>query len=84
MVQFRFTSETPPQQLQNDIQTLNHFDEQQITELVEILLSFISLQPGFDFVSSIGEFSERNGVNLNALKNTIKGIVYFFKVTAKL
>jgi hypothetical protein len=81
MVQFRFSSETPPQQLQNDIQTLNHFDEDQLTEIVEILLSFISLQPGFDFVSTLGDFSQRNGINLSALKNTIKGIVFFFKVT---
>ena len=42
MVQFRFSSEQPPQQLFTDIQTLNHFDEEQLSELIGILLGFLS------------------------------------------
>lgn len=79
---FHFTdAEQPDQQLFNDVQQLNAFSDEQLGELVTIVLGFLQTAQqggGDDPEDGLARFGERHGVNLKALKNIIRGVLFFF------
>ena len=79
MVQFRFTQDAPDQQMLTDFQNLGAFNEQQLGQFVDILMSFFAGQQAGELMESVNEFSSTHGVNLNGLKNIIRGVLIFFK-----
>ncbi len=84
----RFSTDVP-QQLYTDIQTLNAFSEELLQELVGLLLSFLAAEGlsqvqiiivgSNDIMETLTQYAQSHGINFNALKNTVRGILYFFK-----
>jgi len=85
MSSFRFTSETPNQQLFTDVQNLNAFDENQLNRFVEITLEFLTVQGSQSAVlqENLDKFGQENGINQKALKNTVGGFLYFLNESLK-
>ena len=79
MVQFRFTQDAPDQQMLTDFQNLGGFNDQQLAQFVDILMSFFAGQQAGELMGSVNEFSATHGVNMNALKAIIRGVLIFFK-----
>jgi len=79
---FKFlTNEQPQPQLYTDVQNLNAFGNEQLTEFTKITLSFLAQQE--DSRSRMEAFAAAQGVNLRALENTVQGILYFFSEALK-
>jgi hypothetical protein len=77
MVSFRF-SKNPPEELGSNLQVLNGFESEQLSEFVEILLQFLS-SSGLNLVEAIREFAEKHKANAAALKNLVSSALYFFQ-----
>jgi hypothetical protein len=73
---FRFTTEAPSQQLYSDVQNLNQFSNEQLTQFTQIVL--VHLTNPSDATRRLGEFGEEHGVNVRALGNTLRGVLFFF------
>lgn len=81
MATFHFTAEPPKPQLFTDVQSLNAFSDAQLGEFVGITLAFLGQADGASGL--LAEFAAKNGVNIKALNNTIKGILFFFAEALK-
>jgi hypothetical protein len=79
MPQFRFTKETPPQQLFNDIQNLNALSDDQFGKLIDTLLSFIAGEIN-DLMEAVTQYAQVNKLPIAVLKNTTLGTVFFLRV----
>ena len=76
MVSFRF-SKNPPEELASNLQVLNGFQSEQLSEFIEILLKFLS--SSLDLVEAVREFAENHGANPAALKNLVSSALFFFQ-----
>lgn len=79
MVSFRFTKEQVPSELIQNIQAINTLSEEQLSELISILLGFLTRENNEDLMESVRVFAENQGANPNALKNVVTSLLYFFK-----
>ncbi|XP_046571421.1 COMM domain-containing protein 7-like [Haliotis rubra] len=73
---FNFSKETPPDSMFSDIQTLNKFQDEQFSQLVEYVFLFL-VEPtkSSRLLSQLDEFAEQNGVGAGALKNVFKSLL---------
>jgi COMMD2-7/10, HN domain len=83
MPSFRFVDDQPDQQLFTDIQNLNAFNDGQLSGFVGIVLSFLQHKAGTDPNDSLEAFATENKVNQKALKNTVRGVLFFFSEALK-
>jgi len=74
---FHFTSVAPEQQVFADIQNLNAFNDGQFSQFVDIVLSFFISHSASDMMEKIAEFAGQHGVNVNALKGIVRGVLIF-------
>ena len=77
MPQFHFTAATAPpdEQLYSDIQQLNPMSDRQLTELIDVVMGFLSAQTT-DLLAALNAFAEKHGVSPAALKGTVRGLFY--------
>jgi len=78
---FKFTDEIPSEQTYSDIQTLGQFNEDQLKELTEIVLTYLKQKT--DLMSNLNTFAQKFSIQIPALKSTVRGVVYFFKAALK-
>ncbi|XP_071485227.1 LOW QUALITY PROTEIN: COMM domain-containing protein 7-like [Diadema antillarum] len=73
---FHFTSETPTDSMFSDIQSLNKFNEEQFSQLVTIVFSFL-LEPNTSsrLLSQLDDFADEQGVSGPALRNVVKSLL---------
>ncbi|XP_054752386.2 COMM domain-containing protein 7-like [Lytechinus pictus] len=73
---FHFSTEVPPDSMFNDIQSLNTFNEEQFTQLVAVVISFL-LEPNKSskLLGQLDEFSDEQGVSRPALRNVVKSLL---------
>ncbi|XP_013409245.1 COMM domain-containing protein 7-like [Lingula anatina] len=73
---FHFTKDPPPDSMFAEIQTLNKFNDEQFTQLVQIVFQFL-LEPNKSsrLIEQLEEFSSQHGVSAAALKNVIKSLL---------
>eukprot|EP01132_Coremiostelium_polycephalum_P010083 gene10083-12368_t len=86
MVVYRFlgsTSESPDQQLINEIGALSNLDDEQQQQLLDIIFSFLLIQKSQDLISDLSDYSSKHGVNENSLKNIVRGVIIFLKGAVK-
>ena len=74
---FHFTQDSVDEQLFTDIQKINNFQAELLSELVTILLNV--MQGRQDLTSSIGEFCAKHSINEARLRPTVKALVYLFR-----
>eukprot|EP00164_Ancoracysta_twista_P011344 GFYU01017468.1.p1 GENE.GFYU01017468.1~~GFYU01017468.1.p1 ORF type:complete len:198 (+),score=72.06 GFYU01017468.1:72-665(+) len=77
MASFKFTSQNVDSQLYKDIPNVNSFEDDQLKQLVGSLLDFLA--QGDDLMEALQRFAEEHEVNGTALKNTVRGLLFFFK-----
>lgn len=75
---FRFTQTPPEEQLFDDIQQLNPMTKGQLSDLVDLIIAFLTEQ-STDLLSDLDEFAEKYGMAPGSLKNVVRGLFYFFK-----
>jgi hypothetical protein len=79
MVSFRFTNDTVPQALYQDLQFVNGLNVAQLEELLTLLMSFISGETSVDLLEQVPSFAAQHSLNATQLKNCVRAFVYFFK-----
>lgn len=81
MASFRFTNETPNEQLFTDVQNLNQFNSEQLTSFISIVLTHLISKTQAE--AQLEEFAAANGVRVKVLQNTLRGVLYFFQQALK-
>ncbi|CAH1782490.1 unnamed protein product [Owenia fusiformis] len=73
---FHFTKEPPPESMFSDVQALNKFQDEQFSQLVNIVIAFL-IEPNKSarLLSQLDEFAEQHGVGASPLKNVIKSLL---------
>jgi len=80
MPTFHFTNEQPSQQIFRDFQILNSFSDNQLEQLVDLILSYLTNDSGVsDLMELLSTFGNANAISLNSLKSISNGILNFFK-----
>ena len=77
MATFHFVSEEPDEQLYTDIQKINAFSQELLSELVAVLLNVA--QGTQDLATGLGEFCSANNINEARLRPTVKALFYLFR-----
>ncbi|KAL6076342.1 COMM domain-containing protein 7 [Balamuthia mandrillaris] len=83
MPTFRFVQGDPDESLFADLKPLNSFSEEQFHEFISLIMRFMGGGTSEAFMEGVSEFAESNGISLNALKNTLRGALVFFKGALK-
>eukprot|EP01102_Stenamoeba_stenopodia_P005277 TRINITY_DN15844_c0_g1_i1.p1 TRINITY_DN15844_c0_g1~~TRINITY_DN15844_c0_g1_i1.p1 ORF type:complete len:205 (-),score=53.12 TRINITY_DN15844_c0_g1_i1:142-756(-) len=78
---FKFTNEPLDELLFSDIQNLNALNASQLGQLIDILLTFLA--EGSALLNEIAAFAQEHGVNPAALRNTVRGALFFFRGAVK-
>lgn len=73
----KFDKDTPPESISQDTQVLNRFDQEQFCQLTDIVFSLL-IDPGKSdqFLSALEAFAQQHGVNVSALRNLVKTVMY--------
>ncbi|GAM17594.1 hypothetical protein SAMD00019534_007690, partial [Acytostelium subglobosum LB1] len=83
---FRFLgsgNSSPDQQLLNEVGYLSNLDDQQLSELIDIIFTFLLYQKAEGLMNSVSSFSQQHSISENALKNIIRGSIIFLKGAVK-
>ncbi|CAH1265291.1 COMMD7 [Branchiostoma lanceolatum] len=73
---YHFTQEAPPDALLSDLQTLNKFQDEQFSQLISIVFSFL-VEPSKSarMLQQLDEFAEHHGISAGPLKNVVKSLL---------
>ncbi|XP_078595951.1 COMM domain-containing protein 7-like [Branchiostoma floridae x Branchiostoma japonicum] len=73
---YHFTQEAPSDTLLSDVQTLNKFQDEQFSQLISIVFSFL-VEPGKSarMLQQLDEFAEHHGISAGPLKNVVKSLL---------
>ncbi|KAI8511696.1 COMM domain-containing protein 7 [Branchiostoma belcheri] len=73
---FHFSQEAPSDALLSDIQTLNKFQDEQFSQLVSIIFSFL-VEPSKSarMLQQLDEFAEHHGISAGPLRNVVKSVL---------
>jgi hypothetical protein len=76
---FKFTDTAPSDQLITDIQQLNAFSsDEMLREFITVSLLSLSSASRQTYETKLEAFAETNGIKLKALRNTSRGVIFFF------
>jgi hypothetical protein len=68
----------------SDIGNLNAFSDVQLSQFVSLLLRFLAGEGGgSQLLAEVGAFAQEHSVNPAALRNTVRGALFFFRGAVK-
>lgn len=84
MSSFHFSKHPADDQIIADVKSLDRFEEEAFTELLDIVFAFLtSPKDGDRFMNQVTEFAGGHGVGVGALKNVMKSLLSFFRSSLK-
>jgi len=79
--QLRFSSEAPSKQLLTDFANVNQLTDEQLEQFANIALAYLTQDSGA--ATLLHEFATKHGVKEKPLRNTVRGVLYFFSEALK-
>ena len=70
-------------QLGSDIQSVNAFNVEQLGHFADLIISWMLAPHSTQLMDAVGTFATAHGVNPKALRNSVRGMLLFFKGALK-